>query len=589
MPAVRLCVVILLGHVALVRSAPFLHPYAPPLAVLCLLLTVTYALRRAWPAARALGCASIALMLATTSTSSYIPTSVNRSTVGFGQTARINGFEQSARIDGYVTRVLSQRPRAVRLLLEGEVDSKHFPAFRTRVAVTVFCDSGVGGGKEAIVATQGCRVVIYARIRQPSRSTLPGEFDEQAMCSSMQVSFVGTANLRDLDIRAQAPVTRVVVGQVQNAITHALRAHVEPEVAAVLRAVIIGDGEDIQPESRKAYALSGTAHMFSVSGSHVAILLALGLAITVAIRRRWLRAVLLLCCIVGYVVISGGSAPAWRAAVMGLLALWGRNTERHVVGLNILAVAVLCMTIHDPSLPWSAGFQLSVCATAAILVLAPNWNSLLKRCTLRDNVVKRYLRVSCAVTLAASAGIALPSALIFSQVALWSPVANLFVVPILSIAMVTGSGLVLVHYVAPWLAPSVGWVCSCLVHAADTAAYVFAHLQPDRVSASHVVANVALTLGLCVWPLVATGWVGIFSRQAACVATMVCVMFVPAPPQSVVQEYLRPSGSIVVIRAAHRTVILTSLQRRDVGVERYVKCLPGKIDWLHRPRASLYQ
>lgn len=592
LPAVRLCLIIVLSHVAIVHAASFLHAYSTPLAATFLILSGLYAWRRNWAVTRTLGCIAVALALAASTTSSFVPASsfVSASSdVPASSERGTDAFEQPARIEGYVTRVLSQKPKVVRLLVEGEVDGKDLPACRTRVVLTVFCDSGVGGESDVLAATHGCRVVVYARIRQPMRATLPGEFDEQAMCATMHVSFLGTATFRDFDVRDKATMMRVVVQQVQRAITSALHAHVASDVATVLSAVIIGDDANLQPESRTAYALSGTAHMFSVSGSHVAILLSLGLAITVMIRRRLLRAALLLLFIVSYVIVSGGSAPAWRAAIMGLLALWGRSTERHVVGLNILAMAVLCMTIQDPSLPWSVGFQLSVCATASILVLTPLWNNLIKRYTLRDNALKRYVRVSCAVTLAASAGIAIPTALMFSQVALWSPLANLCVVPILSMAMLTGSGLVIVHFFAPWLAPSLAWVSSSLVHAADAIATFFAQLQPERVPAAHLVVHVGLMLGLCAWPLVAAGWTGIITRQAMCVAAMASVMLVPAPPQPVVQQYVRPSGSVVVIRAARRTIVVTSLIRRDLGVERYIKSLPGRIDVVHRPRASLHE
>lgn len=566
MPAVRLCLIVVLGHVAIVQSGLLLHGSTPYLAGGFLVLAIVLAARRSWSAVRACGCLAVALMLAARVVSEYVPAA--------------DGFdaEKKARIEGYVTRVLSVRERAVRLMIEGEVDCERLPAIRTRVLLTLFHDNSTS------LPTNGCRLVVFARVRRPDPASLPDEFDEQSMCRSMHVSFVGTADMRDVDIRAQPHFTYAAVCNTQYAITSTLHAHVADDVASVLSAVIIGDESELEHDVRRAYAQSGTAHMFSVSGSHVSILLALGLVITVAIRRHWLRALLLLILIVGYVIVSGGSAPAWRAAIMGLLALWGRNTERDVLGLNVLAVAILCMTILDPSLPWSTGFQLSVSATAAILMLTPRWNSLLERCTIRDSSSKRFLRLSCAVTLAASAGISLPSALIFGQVALWSPIANLVVVPILSIAMVAGSGLVLVHYAAPWLAPSLAWVCSNLVHAADGVVWLFAGLQPNSVSTAHVMCHSVLSLGLCVWPLVATSWTGLLIRQAACVTMMVCVLLVPSPPPAVIQEYTRRTGNLVVVRKPQRTVVLTSLRNRDAAVERYVKSLHGKVNVIHRGR-----
>ena len=560
MPAVRLCSIIILGHVAIVQAAPLFRGGELYVGCASLLVALFVGARGDWTTSRAFACVALAFLLAGRLTSEYVPS----------QTDAFGG-EYTARVEGDVRRVLSARSKAPRLLVVGEVDCIHLPGVRTGVLVTMFRDSTDD------IPPSGSRVVIHARVRRPDPATLPHEFNEQAMCRSMNVSFVGTASVRDISMREKPSTFAQTIQVVQHSITNALQSHVAPHIAAVLRAVIIGDESELERDARRAYANSGTAHMFSVSGSHVAILLAIGLAITVSIRRRWLRAALLLLTIIGYVIVSGGSAPAWRAAIMGLLALWGRNTERDVLGLNILAMAVLCMIVIDPSLPWSAGFQLSVCATAAILFLTPKWNSLLKRCTLRDNATKRFIRVSCAVTLAATAGTSLPSAFLFDQVAVWSPLANLVVVPILSGAMVAGSGLVFVHYAAPWLAPSLAWVCTILVDGANGIALLFAELQPSGLSSMHVVCHAVLTVGITVWPLIAPSYVGIALRQVMCIALLIGVTLVPVPAPPVVQQFQRRMGIITIIRATRGTVVLARMQKRDVSLESYLARLEGNV------------
>jgi len=571
MPALRLCLVVILGYVAVVHSTPILIPLAPFIWCGLLVLACIQAVRGKWSRVRTCACAALVFMLASRVTSEYVPS-----------TLHTYDTDQPARIEGTVDRVMTVRTKMARLLVDGEVDCQRLPAVRTRVLLTVFCD------RTSVIPESGARIVMFARVRRPDPATLPNEFNEQAMCKSLHVSFVGTAAIRDVDIRGRPSLTRRFVENTQSAVSSALHAHCDSAVAAVLSAVIIGDDSGLQRDARQAYARSGTAHMFSVSGSHVSVLLALGLAITVGIRNRWLRAILLITLIITYVIVSGGSSPAWRAAVMGLLALWGRNTERDVIGLNVLAVAVLCMIILDPLLPWSAGFQLSVTATIAILALAPRWNSLLKQCTMRDSAAKQFLRVSCAVSLAATAGTSLPSALIFDQVPVWSVLANLFVVPILSIAMVAGWGLVLVHHAAPWLAPSLAWVCSLLVYMADGIATMFASWQPEMASAGRTVCLSVLTMGICIWPLIADSWRGILARQAVCVAFIVAVVFVPSPPCSRVQQFQRRSGYVVLMYKHDQTVVLTALRKSDRGVEQFVRGRKGKVDVVALPRSTLH-
>lgn len=572
MPAVRLCCLIVLMHIALVQSTIQLNPGLLFIVAMLLIgFSIVSAARESWGASRTLGCLAVACMLSSRTIAYYVPSQPAFET------------EQNARIEGHITKVYGGQVKQIsggnsqqswRCIVDGEVDAKHLPAIRTRTLLRV---------RSRQIAAVGSRIVVSARIRRPDPATLPNEFDEQAMCRSLHASFVASAIDTGFRVIEPPSVMQTCLTSIQSGITDALSMQLRPQTAAVLSAVIIGDESQLDRGARQAFAQSGTAHMFSVSGSHVATLIAIGLAITVAIRRRWLRTTILALCIVLYVLLSGGSAPAWRAAVMGLLALWGRGTERDVGGLNVMAAGVFAMVALDPLLPWSASFQLSVCATCAIIVLSPRWNHVLTLVTLRDNRWKRVLRASCAITLAATAGTSLPSALIFDQVAVWSPLANLLVVPLLSTAMISGTGLIIAHYVAPWLAPPLAWTSTLLVDSANGVVWCFATLQPESASGMNAMIVAILTLGLCIWPLIAQSWRGLLLRQGICIILVLAVLLLPS---SVLNHrsaheyfgasYHRRSGDIYMLHYVRTTVVMSSLRAHDIAVENFISALDSE-------------
>ncbi len=128
--------------------------------------------------------------------------------------------------------------------------------------------------------------------------------------------------------------------------------------------------------------------------------------------------------IVGFVLLARTEPSVLRAAVMGTVALFAMGANGRQRGTRALGVAVLALLLVQPGLAVSAGFALSVLATAGILLLAPGWRDAMARW------LPRWVAEAIAVPAAAQLACTPVVAAISGQVSLVAVAANLAVAPV---------------------------------------------------------------------------------------------------------------------------------------------------------------
>jgi|GEM_PF-206053 len=229
------------------------------------------------------------------------------------------------------------------------------------------------------------------------------------------------------------------------------RAHLSlgpsDSINEVLQGVIMGDTAGIHEGWMTDFRRSGTAHMFSVSGLHVASLagIVIGLA-RLAGAARWVGFVLAMIAALLMIPFVGSSPPIVRAAVMICVVLTGRWVGRGRDQWQILGLAAVVVLALNPYGVFDVGFQLSFAAFVGMLTLIRPLERVLVR-------LPEAVRANMAVSMAASAGTAPVSLAVFSQASLVSPLANLLVVS--TLPAITGLGLASVFLGFVWSGLSV--------------------------------------------------------------------------------------------------------------------------------------
>ncbi len=208
---------------------------------------------------------------------------------------------------------------------------------------------------------------------------------------------------------------------------------------ALTRALWLGDRSQLEPAWQRTLRRLGLAHVLAVSGLHVGLVAGFVWLAGMSLPRGP-RLLLPLVAVVAYALLVGPRPSLLRAAAMGLMVGISLSLRRPPVAVHALALFVLVSVVTDPAVVLDLGFQLSVSATAGILLLGPR---LARRWCLLPAAWRVPLAASVGAQLA-SLPIALPA---FHLLPVVAPIVNLLAVPWLAVLLPLGAlwtGLALV-------------------------------------------------------------------------------------------------------------------------------------------------
>lgn len=340
--------------------------------------------------------------------------------------------------------------------------------------------------------------------------------------SARGIRYRGVLDVESLEVSSGSGSPFLIAG-------HALRTRVHERLApleggrGLVAGFLVGDTSGVEQLDQDAMKRAGLSHFTAVSGSNVALFLALLFVISgplgIGPRRR---AVIGLLGLPVFVAATGFEPSVMRAGVMAAIVLIGRLVGLALEAWQVLSLAVIVLMTLDPGLAGNAGFQLSAAATAGVIVGA-RWPV--------EGAVWRALAVTAGAQLAVA-----PLLLIyFHRVPLLSPLTNVVAAPLVSVATV--SGAIGVMGIGPMVAVSAG--------AADVVLWM------ARVTS--VWPQIGWT-GLAVAGIVGSAWWGLPRRRGlvACVAAAAIALAVTLPP------HRPPDSGVVVLDVGQGDAILLS-------------------------------
>ena len=200
------------------------------------------------------------------------------------------------------------------------------------------------------------------------------------------------------------------------------------EGRALLAGFLVGDTSGLSEIDIVAMRRAGISHFTAVSGSNVALFLGLLFVLSgpmaMGPKRRALVGLLGLPI---YAAATGFEPSVMRASIMAAVLLAGRLFGFVLEAWQLLSAAVVVLLIFSPELVWSAGLQLSVVATAGVLVGA------------RWPIPGGRLARALAVTVGAQVAVAPLLILHFEVVPLLSPVVNVIAAPVVAASTLLGA------------------------------------------------------------------------------------------------------------------------------------------------------
>ncbi len=224
----------------------------------------------------------------------------------------------------------------------------------------------------------GDEVSVIAQGKRPQVFRDEGAFDRRAYLATQGVDLVATLRSSALIERLSVapPSARTLLSRAR----HRLREEVDrlfdgrPEVAAVLRAMLLGDRRFVDRDEAVDFQKTGVFHVLVVAGLHVGALAVFLYWIGRKLRlSRSATMVFTLTLLFTYVAVIEQRPPVLRAALMAAIVVLGGFFYRRLDVLNSAAMAALVLLVSQPLALRDSSFQLTFLAVGCIAGLAAPW------------------------------------------------------------------------------------------------------------------------------------------------------------------------------------------------------------------------
>jgi competence protein ComEC len=232
-------------------------------------------------------------------------------------------------------------------------------------------------------------------LRRPRNFLNPGSFDYEAYLRRQGIAFTGLVRADEITRLSGQGGSRwaSAVFTLRSRLLGYLDQRFpsgqdQTDQGAILKAILLGDDNDLDLDTESDFQASGTYHVLVVSGLHVTALAAGLFWLLSLLRVPSIASTLLVAgAVVGYTAVAGSGIPVVRAALMVLLYLVARLVYRERALLNSIAAAALLLLVFNPSDLRDPSFQLTFLAVfvlASIAVPVIQWTTSPYRAALRD-------------------------------------------------------------------------------------------------------------------------------------------------------------------------------------------------------------
>lgn len=289
-----------------------------------------------------------------------------------------------------------------------------------------------------------------------------------------------TARVRESPLNRRLSAAAPSIDGLRAAVAGRIQARVQdPTAAALLAALAVGVTGEVSALQWRVFSATGITHLVAISGMHVTFFALLCMAVARVLWRHWdwlgarcrresfaagVGIVLAFC----YALLSGFSVPAQRTALMLTVFLAARGCGRHVAPTWSVAASLVLVLLLDPLAVLGAGFWLSFCAVAAIILLAGGRVQ-----------PPGSLRAAALVQWVVTVALLPVTAALFGSFSAVGPLVNAVAIPLFTFALVPPVLVATALYLLPL--DAAGW---CADHLVDIAAWTAREGWPWLVRAA---------------------------------------------------------------------------------------------------------
>ncbi len=312
-------------------------------------------------------------------------------------------------------------------IVKGYIDAQELPRIENCI-IQVFIH-----GKQSALHP-GMLIQCQSILSNPCHPTLPGEFNEYSFAKSRHIQWFARAKSFAIIDRGLDSYQHFIYG-IRCNIIQAIRELVPRESQELSISLLLGERSGLSHELRNSFALLGTAHILSVSGFHAGIIALLLQIILAWIPFPFIRVCILCGALSAFLCIIEWDPPAMRACIMVAFSSISWANQRMIHPLHGLLLTVCMMICIDPILMTSIGFQMSAMGMLGLILFNKHFTIIHDRLFGNTSSLSRSISSSLSVSLSASCTLLPLTAWYFTMISLVSPIANILLLPICTIAL----------------------------------------------------------------------------------------------------------------------------------------------------------
>ncbi|MDR0947139.1 MAG: ComEC/Rec2 family competence protein [Ruminococcus sp.] len=339
---------------------------------------------------------------------------------GYGMAIRFSGSE--VRFDGAVTEVSIMSDDRYRYIADGTVNDI------VKTKVTLWSD---------VYAEKGDKITVSGRVKTAENSYTFASADY----SRIKGIYLQFSKINEISVtKSLKNPIETAVDSYREHLFGIINKHIKSPYSYVFTAMVFGDRTGIDADLNQKISRAGLSHIMAVSGAQLAVICSVLMLLLdkTPIHRR-LKFFLLLPPLAGFILLAEDSSSITRSAVMILITYSGYLFNRRSDTANSLVFACVLMTVFNPFLIREASFLMSVGGVYGVAVLSPQILKKFKKNHSGLLAKSFYILRETVISSAVVSLVLFPvTFFFFDEISIVSPITNIVILPLSSIAIVLG-------------------------------------------------------------------------------------------------------------------------------------------------------
>ena len=196
---------------------------------------------------------------------------------------------------------------------------------------------------------------------------------------------------------------------------------------------LYGDTNYTDRDLLAEFKYSGVAHIFSVSGLHISlIVLIINFILQKLNTNRKIRLIITGFILFLFCMLCNFNSPVIRSSIMSMVLVLSSTVFRKYDGLNSIGLAGVILLLINPMNTFDVGFQMTFLSILGIIM----FSNVVKKIKIKNQFFNA-LFLSCVTSIGAQLALLPILANVYGYVSTWSLIANLIIIPMFSLFYTT--------------------------------------------------------------------------------------------------------------------------------------------------------